>query len=300
MQTRRTFLTSALAASGLPVATLLKAEVSLGAGLLTTVSDGHLVLPESFVIGDVPVEEARALIEAAGYATDGLEAPCNLTLWQSGDRRVLFDAGSGQGFMPTAGQIIESLAALDLSPGDITDVIFTHGHPDHLWGVLDDFDEPLFAGARHFMGAGEHAHWSDPGLIDTLPEARKSFAAGAARRLELLGDRIALFGDGDSPVDGVTAVLTPGHTPGHMAFRITDGEESLLVVGDAIGNGHLALSRPEWPNPADEDPVLGAETRMALLADLAASGEAMVGFHLPQGGMGLIESADEGYGFAPL
>ena len=301
MQTRRTFITTALAAGGLPFATVLKAETTVGAGLLTTVSDGHLVLPESFVIGgELPLEEARELVRAAGFSPDGLEAPCNLTLWQSGDRRVLFDAGSGSGFMPTAGRIVDSLAALDLDPADITDVVFTHAHPDHFWGVLDDFDEPLFPNAAHFMGAEEHAYWGDPAIADALPEERKVFAAGALRRIEALGDAIKLFADGESPVPGVTATLTPGHTPGHMSFRIADGGESLFVIGDAVANGHLALSRPEWPNPADQDPDQAIATRTALLAALADSGEPLVGFHFPEGGMGRIEGAAEGYAFTPL
>jgi glyoxylase-like metal-dependent hydrolase (beta-lactamase superfamily II) len=301
---RRTFLGSGLAFASLASTALLPtravSEMSLGEARLRTVSDGNLILPESFVIGDLPEDEAVPIVKAAGYAPDNLEAPCNLALWEDGDARVLFDAGSGSGFMPSAGEIVGNLEALGLAPDDITHVIFTHGHPDHLWGALDDFDEPLFLNAQHYMGAEEHAYWSDPATLDTIGAARQSFAAGAARRLEVLGDGLTLAGAGDEILPGLSMVSLPGHTPGHMGARIVSGGESVLIVGDAIGNAHLALARPEWPSPADQDPDQGIATRISLLEDLAESGETMVGFHLPDGGIGRIEAAEAGYSFRAL
>ena len=61
-----------------------------------------------------------------------------------------------------------------------------------------------------------------------------------------------------------------------------------MIVGDAIGNGHLALERPDWPSGADQEPEKGIATRTELLAELAETGLLMVGFHLPSGGMGRI------------
>ncbi|MHA6346580.1 MBL fold metallo-hydrolase [Roseivivax sp. CAU 1761] len=303
MINRRSVLTGGLVAAGgtlvPPLARFAVAELALPSGRLTTVSDGHLVLPESFVLGDLPREEASALLAAAGLSADGLEAPCNLALWQSEAHVVLFDAGSGPGFMPSAGRIAESLAAIDLAPEDVTHVVFTHGHPDHLWGAVDDFDEPFFADARHYIGAAEAEYWTDPATIESLGAARQSFAAGALRRIEILGDGLTRIGGGDEIVPGLAALDLPGHTPGHMGLRLRAGDTSALIVGDAIGNGHLALLRPDWPSPADHDPEQGRATRTALLEELAASGETMVGFHLPEGGMGRITPAEEGYAFSP-
>lgn len=300
---RRRFLQTALAgapALALPwIPTKTVARVAIGGGSLTTVSDGYLALPRSFVLGELSPDEAVPVIEAAGYSMDDFRSPCNLAIWQKEDMTVLFDAGSGPDFMPTAGTLADSLDAAGLTAEDITHVLITHGHPDHIWGIIDDFDEPTFYNARHFMGAREHAYWSDPGTIDTIDAARQSFAAGAIRRLDIMGSDMALFGNGDEVVPGITAVSTPGHTPGHMAFRIADGNETALIVGDAIGNAHLALARPEWVSPADQDGQTGIATRMALLEDLSGSGERMVGFHLSDGGIGAIEAGPDGYVFSP-
>lgn len=295
---RRTFITAAGAstvAAGLPRLSI--AETIIGGGTLRTVSDGHLVLPQSFVLGDFPEAEARTIIEAAGYEVAGLNSPCNLALWENGENRVLFDVGAGPDFMPSAGKIMDSLDALGLSPDDITHVVFTHAHPDHLWGAVDDFDEPLFYNAIHMMGADEIAYWTAPETIDAIAPERQSFVAGARRRLDLLGAGIAPIGGGDEILPGITVIDTPGHTPGHLGFRIASGDGSALIVGDAIGNGHLALARPEWPSPADNDPALGMTTRMSLLEELASSNETLVGFHLPDGGIGTVAKDDAGYSF---
>ncbi|MGX9856372.1 MBL fold metallo-hydrolase [Limimaricola variabilis] len=272
-------------------------EMDLGDLRITTLSDGYLQLPESFLIGDLPRDEARAILDAAGVAAGGYEPPCNVTLLRSGEDVVLFDAGAGPGFMDSTGRLPDALAALDLSPGDVTHVVFTHGHPDHLWGAIDDFDEPLFANARHLMGRVERDYWLDPETPETIGAERQSFAAGAARRIELLQDMLETFEEGDEVLPGVLARASFGHTPGHMSFEIGGGRA--LIAGDSIGNAHLAFARPDWPMPADQDPELAARTRLALLQELAERGVPLIGFHLPDGGVGRVEKGDEGYSFVP-
>jgi glyoxylase-like metal-dependent hydrolase (beta-lactamase superfamily II) len=270
------------------------ARATVGSGTLITVSDGHLVLPVDFALGALPEADRPAAREIAGITGETIESPCNLTLFQNGDRTILFDAGSGANFMPSAGQILDSLEAAGVSPEDVTDVVFTHAHPDHIWGVLDDFDEPVFYEAVHHIGKDEADYWLNPATVDEIGEARASFAVGAKNRLEAIADGLNTFSDGDTVIPGIIARATYGHTPGHMSFLI---DEAALVVGDAIGNGHLALQRPGWASGADQDVEAGMATRAALLAELAETGMLMVGFHLPSGGMGRIEAAGEEYRF---
>jgi glyoxylase-like metal-dependent hydrolase (beta-lactamase superfamily II) len=122
---------------------------------------------------------------------------------------------------------------------------------------------------------------------------------GAQRRLEAVADLTGVFGDGETLLPGVTAVATPGHTPGHMSFRLDLGGTPVLVVGDAIVNHHLAFARPEWLSGSDQDPALAAETRSALLARLVQENLPLVGFHLPEGGLGRAEKAETGYRYVP-
>lgn len=301
--TRRRLLGSVIGAAALGSLPVRRAwaatEVATAGGRLFSLSDGHLVLPESFVLGGLPEDEARGLLAAAGLTGQDLEVPCNVTLWQGGGATVLFDTGAGSDFMPSAGRLLDALGAAGIDPSAVTDVVFTHGHPDHLWGVLDEFDEPLFAGARHLMGAEEHAYWLDPATADTIGTDRQMFAAGASRRLETLGDLVETFDDADEVLPGVVALATVGHTPGHMSFQIGEGAEGIMVVGDAIANAHIALARPSWELPSDQDPRTAAATRAVLLKTLATQGGLMIAYHFPQGGIGRIEAVAEGYAFTP-
>ncbi len=264
---------------------------------ITTLSDGNLVLPGDFFFGDLPEDELAAILARHDIPRDEVHPPCNLTLMQDGARNVLFDAGSGSGFMPSAGKMTGALDALGLSPDDITHIVFTHGHPDHLWGVLDDFDDPLFQNADYLLGQTEWEYWRDPRTVDTIGETRASFAVGAARRLDTIEERCSFFKAGEEVLPGVMAHATFGHTPGHMSFEIRSGNDAVMVVGDAIGNHHVAFERPDWASGSDQDADLGARTRQRLLDQLARDRIAMVGFHLPGGGLGRVERKDSAYRF---
>ena len=303
MISRRLFLMSAAAGTvlaGMPFRVWAGSSLDLGGGVrVDTLSDGHLVLPFDFSFAGLPRDELDPILQQAGVSGDMIQSPCNITLLRDGTNTVLFDAGSGPDFMPTAGKVAEALAALDLTPDDITHLLFTHAHPDHLWGVLDEFDEPLFPNAAHVMGRVEAEYWTDPSTFGSIREDRQSFVAGASRRIEALGDALALIEDGDSPLPGITARLTPGHTAGHMSFDIDADGQRVLVVGDAIANAHVAFARPGWDSPSDEDPALGAQTRLKLLAELADSGVPLIGFHLSDGGIGRAERDGDGFRFVP-
>ena len=300
MLTRRQILTTAaatLAAPRAPRRVWAASTMMLGGTQLDTLSDGNLVLPGDFILGGMPQEDLQAIVAKYGLPTDQLTPPCNVTLLRDGTNTVLFDVGAGPDFQPSAGKLAEALDAAGLTADDITHVLFTHGHPDHLWGLLDDFDEPAFPSAEYMIGRAEHAYWTDPSTVETIGEARTTFAVGAARRLEVLADTVRLLEDGEEPLPGITARLTPGHTPGHLAFEIA-GPTPAMVLGDCVGNHHVAFERPDWASGSDQDPEMAAATRTALLARLADEGHAIIGFHLPGGGIGRVEKADKGYRFS--
>ncbi len=282
---------------GAPRMTFAADQMTLGTATITTVSDGHLVLPKEFLLGNLPAAETAPILEKYAIIGDVMHPPCNVTLLQDGDRTVLFDAGSGSGFMPSAGDLVDTLDALGVAPDDVTDVVFTHGHPDHLWGVLDDFDDLVFANAGYMIGQREWDYWTDPDTVTTIGEERASFAVGAARRLAAIEDQVSFFTDGQEVLPGVMAHASFGHTPGHMSFEIRQGSDSVMIVGDAIGNGHIAFERPDWASGSDQDAEGGIKTRKRLLDQLAQDKMAMIGFHLPDGGLGRVERSGDSYRF---
>lgn len=274
-----------------------RATIELSGATVEALSDGFLTLPADFIFGPMPGDELATVLQPFGMDPGAALTPeCNVTLLRKDDMVVLFDAGAGATFQDSAGKIVDALEATGLAPEDITHVVFTHGHPDHLWGVLDDFDEPFFSGAQHLIGKAEWDYWMDPRTVETIDPGRTAFAVGAQRRLSLMEDAMTFFGDGEEILPGVAAHMTPGHSPGHMSFEIRSGNESVMVIGDAIGNHHVAFARPDWLSGSDQDQPLAASTRSALMDRLASEQMRFVGFHLP-GGVGRAERDGSSYRF---
>lgn len=296
MLNRRTFVNGIVALPLLPFSTY---ALPLGEAELTTVSDGSLILPGSSIFGPMPHQELAEFLNAKGIASESVTRECNLALYRDGTNTVLFDVGSGPDFAPSAGFLFESLDAAGVDPESVTHVVFTHAHPDHIWGLIDEFDEPVFSEASYLMGRIEWNYWWDPGTVETIGESRASFAVGARRRMEFIEDRVELFEDGEEILPGIAAVASHGHTPGHMSFEVRSGGDAALIVGDAIANHHVAFERPQWPSGLDQDAKTAVSSRLQLLDRLTADRMALVGFHLPSGGIGRAERTSDGYRFIP-
>ncbi len=289
----------ALTGSGIRPAFAAGNAFQLGDAEVQVFSDGNLTLPINFVLPEQSADEIKALLEPHGLSTEALTPDCNVTLFRSGDRLALFDIGSGANFQPTAGELLTNLEEAGVDPGDVTDVIFTHAHPDHLWGVLDEFDDPLFSEAQYWVPQGEWDYWRADDTMANMPEERKSFVAGAQSRFEAIEDQVEMIKPGMEVLPGVEAVDTSGHTPGHMSYMLHGGGESVLVLGDAITNSVISFEKPEWRSGSDQDREKGAQTRLALLDRLAADKSRIIGYHLPYPGFGMAERKGAAYRFAP-
>ncbi len=272
---------------------------TIGDGELVTVNDGTLSLPVSFAFPAAPQAELLGLLAEAGLPADVLAPDCNVTLLRRGDRLAIFDAGSGPNFVPTAGLLLEGLQEAGIDPTEVTDVIFTHAHPDHLWGIVDDFDELVFPNASYQIGQAEWDFWSSPEAFSQVPEDRQTFVVGAQNRFALIEDRISFINPGDEVLPGVEALDTAGHTPGHLSFLVHGDGESVLVAGDAVTNQPVTFAHPEWPSGSDQDRERAVKTRLALLDRLAAERSGIIGYHLPHPGMGAVERDGNAYRFVP-
>jgi glyoxylase-like metal-dependent hydrolase (beta-lactamase superfamily II) len=269
----------------------------VGSYRVTVLSDGVRSMPTSLLWPDVAEADLAAAFGQAA-APDAIETPNNVTLIEGGGRVILIDAGSGPNFDPATGRLEDALEAAGVAAEDVTDLVFTHGHPDHLWGALDDFEEfPRFPNARHLMTETEHAFWAGP-PPPGLPAFHEGMALGAQRVLGELGDLVERTPADFAVAPGVDLVPAAGHTPGHVAVRVEDDGESLLVIGDALTNAAISFPHPDWPVATDLDGDAAVATRLRLLEMLAEEDMPLVGFHLPWPGIGRVERRNGGYAFA--
>src|SRR5690606_3702710 len=100
-------------------------------------------------------------------------------------------------FTSSTGRLAEGLTEAGIDPAEVTDVVFTHAHPDHLWGLTDDFDELVFPEADYHIGQVEWDFWSSPDLVDRVAEDRQSFVVGAQARFAAMDGRVRFLKDGD-------------------------------------------------------------------------------------------------------
>lgn len=267
---------------------------------IMTLSDGHLRLPLSFIFPDVTQDELQSLIAGELVDEEYVEPGLNLTLLQSGERVVLFDVGSGPNFMPSAGKLADSMNNAGIAPEMITDVLFTHAHPDHLWGILDDFDEVIFPEATLHVPQKEFEFWMNDNTVNLMPDSRKAFAVGAKNRLEVMKEQVSLFEAGSELVAGIESFDTSGHTPGHTSYIIHGTGEPVVVLGDALTNHLVSFQKPMWKSGSDQDPDQGIKTRLRLLDKLAIEQIKMIGYHLPNDGVGLAEKSNSAYKFIEI
>jgi glyoxylase-like metal-dependent hydrolase (beta-lactamase superfamily II) len=301
--TRRTILQGAAASLALnslgPKPVWATTALEFGTMQVQTLSDGYLTLPGDLLFAPMPQDELATILTRHGVTPGAQQSDCNITLLRDGDRLVVFDTGSGPSFQQSAGKLADALDSAGVAPGDVTHVVFTHAHPDHLWGVLDDFDDPFFPKAKHMIGRAEWDYWINPNTVDTIDTGRTTMAVGAQRRLTMLQDAITLFDDGQEILPGVAARATYGHTPGHMSFELRSGHDSVMVLGDALTNSHVAFERPGWASGPDHDQAAAAATRTRLLDQVSADQMRLIGYHLPGGGMGRAERRGDSYRFIP-
>jgi glyoxylase-like metal-dependent hydrolase (beta-lactamase superfamily II) len=266
------------------------------------VSDGYFVLPTGFLVApEAPKSEREAVLKAGGQDGEQLQLANNITIVRKGSDVILVDAGTGPRFQPTAGKLAENLRAVGIQPAAITKVVLTHGHLDHLWGVLDADDSPIYPNAIYFVSAVEWNVWADPDVLQKLPvvfpkEQAASMTAGAKNHFSRIRDEVTMVRGGDEIVGGIRAIDTPGHTPGHISVEVA-GDGGLVIAGDALTHLLISFQYPSWRVPVDHDADSGITTRLRLLDQLATDKQRLISAHLPFPGSGFVERKDSAYRF---
>ena len=264
-------------------------------------SDGHFLLPTDFLLApDSPPADRDAVLKAAAPAGDQLQLPNNVAVIRSRSALILVDVGTGPRHQPTSGKLAENLKAAGIQPAAITMVVLTHGHPDHLWGLLDAGDNLIYPNATYVIAAREWDLWSDPNVLRTLPPALANdrIVSGATNHLARIKDKVKMVRGGDEITSGVRVLETRGHTPGHFSLEVAGGD-GLVIGGDALTHPVIAFQHPSWRVPVDHEADHGIATRRRLLDRLATDKVRLVGAHLPFPGTGFAERKDGAYRFVP-
>ena len=272
---------------------------TVGAAKLTVVSDGHFTSSARDIGVNATEDEIMAFMQAHFLDASSHYEHTNHVVIEIGDSKVLVDVGSGNRFVPTTGRMLENLAASGIGEDEITHVALTHAHPDHVWGIRDDFDEAIFPDAEYLIGATEFDWWMMDDRVNLVDAADQSMVVGAVNSLSAAEPQLTRVTDGHEIVPGVTMIATPGHTVGHMSLIVESEGHSLLITGDAIRDPYVSMERPDWYAQIDMDPETTVETRKKLLDMTAADRMAVLSYHFPFPGVGHVVSDGAAYRFIP-
>jgi glyoxylase-like metal-dependent hydrolase (beta-lactamase superfamily II) len=274
----------------------------LGDYQVTILHDGARTfpLPDQFVT-NVPKDQALAAAADAFFPTGKVTVPFNPTLINTGSKLVLIDTGNGPSTDGAVGQLFANLAAAGVKPGDIDTVVLSHLHPDHINGLRTASGELAFPTAEVIAPAPEWDFWmSDANMAQAATPIAKNYFANTRKILTGLQDRIGRYAWGKDVAPGITAIATPGHTPGHTSFAIASGSARMIVQSDVTNIPEFFLRNPDWHVAYDNDPDLAQQTRHKFY-DMAASEKMLVaGYHFAFPSAGHVEKDGAGYRLVPV
>ncbi|SUQ58144.1 N-acyl homoserine lactonase AiiB [Raoultella terrigena] len=261
---------------------------------VTALSDGNMSVSLGILSGIDPAD-ADERQRAAGVA-DPQALHINAYLIRGRERTILVDSGTG-GRNNAGGQLPARLRQLGIAPADVDTILLTHGHPDHIGGLLDADGEAVYKNARLYLHPREIAYWQDDVLMMRASERVQGNFALFRRTLAAYEERVNLL-TGDEVLPGIHPVWLPGHTPGHSGFRIDAGDKPLLIWGDIVHFPHIQSALPAVAVAFDADPAEAADTRRCILAQAAGEQWLIAGMHLTSAGFARLEAVDDGYRIA--
>ena len=254
----------------------------VGAFEVTTLLVGSRAVegPHGFFGSNVSAEEFAAASEAARIPADKAQFFFHPTLVNTGSELILFDTGFN------GAATAQAVEMAGYSADQVTHLVLTHMHGDHIGGLMTDGSE-TFANAAYVTGQVEFDYWS--GTDDD----------GFNGSVAPLAEKMSFLADGDSVTSGITAVGAFGHTPGHMTYMLESNGQQLLIFADLANHYVWSLAHPDWEFRFDIDKALAVESRRRVLGMLAADGVPFIGYHMPFPGVGYVQTRGDGFHYEP-
>jgi glyoxylase-like metal-dependent hydrolase (beta-lactamase superfamily II) len=235
--------------------------------------EGHLLMAVQAVLVEAP----------------GLNLVVDTCIGNDKPRRMTRGIGLKTGFL-------QRLAAAGWSRDDVTAVVCTHLHIDHIgWNTMQENGRwvPTFPRARYLMARREYEFWAqdredDEQIAAMGDSVQPLFDAGLVQLVEL-----------DHQLTPEVRLLpSPGHTPGHVCVAIESRGERAVITGDMMHHP-CQIARPELLARFDSDHAAALTTRQRLLADWADQPVLVVGTHFVAPAAGYIRADEATYRFEP-
>lgn len=279
----------------------------LGSFEITVVTDGKSRVPitDAFVT-NASKDEVKAALAALFMDTEIFYGPYNPIVVNTGANLAVIDTGNGEAAYQSTkglnGQLLINLAAAGIDAAAIDSVVISHFHGDHINGLLKADNTLAFPNAKIYVPAPEYRYWMSDDEMKRAASPRIDLLFKNVRRVmsgEVL-KRLSQYEWGAEIIPGITAVATPGQSPGHTSHIVASGNSKVFVHADVTHAPYLFVRNPGWHPFYDHDPVKSEETRRKVLDMLASSRMLVQGYHFPFPGVAHIEKTTTGYREIPV
>jgi len=231
--------------------------------------------------------------------------PYNPIAVNTGSKLVVIDTGTGEANFERSkgagGQFHGNLKAAGIDRNAVDVVLISHFHGDHINGLLAPDNKPAYPNAEILVPAAEWKYFMDDGEMSRAPAGRMQEVFKNLRRVfDALGRKVTPYEPGKEVVAGITAVATPGHTPGHNSHIVSSGSDKVYIQADVTHVPFLFARHPDWHAFYDQDGPMAEQTRRKVYDMLVADRMMVQGFHYPFPGIAYVEKAGDGYRENPL
>ena len=312
--TRRCLLTAgALGAAGLALPASAAAPMAkmqgpgayrykLGHYQLTALYDGIWYLPiDDKFVHNASAAQVNEALAAAFLAPRVLPISFTALLVNTGAKLILIDTGTAGQITDSAGVMLDNLKVAGVAPADIDTILISHFHPDHIDGIKTKDGVKVFRNAEIFVPEPEWAFWMDDanmGRYSGNAVVHKYFL-NARRIFSDIANEVHRFKPGAELAPGIESIAAYGHTPGHTAFAIHSGGQSILAMSDTVREPFLFVRHPQWQPSYDMDGPLAVKARTAMLDRAAADRMLVEAYHFPFPACGHIVKTASGFALEP-
>jgi glyoxylase-like metal-dependent hydrolase (beta-lactamase superfamily II) len=271
---------------------------------VTQIADGarSFPMPDNFVV-NATKEEALAAAEGAYMPKGMVTIPFNPMIVNTGSKLVAIDSGNGLGAFEATkgavGQMNANMRAAGIDPTAIDIVLISHFHGDHIGGLRTPDGKLTFPNAEIKVAAAEWAFWMNDENQAKANGFNKAQFGTPKKVFDGLADKVTKFEWDKEVAPGITAIGTPGHTPGHTSFVVASGSAKFLVQSDVTNIPALFLRNPDWHVLFDNDPNLAATTRHKFFDMAIADKLAIAGYHFSFPSVGHVEKDGSRYRLVP-
>ena len=256
----------------------------------TVISDGYGPIPVGPIFAMNVSEAELAPVLKANFMPPVIQVTNNILVVDTGRERILVDTGFGEKIGPPFGSfpgLEANLRRAGILSESIDLVVISHGHLDHIGGLVTKSGALAFPKAQFVFVDTEWNYWTGNRYesdvnSSPMPDPFKQATIGAAREnLPPVADRSRFVKQGGEIASGVHYVVAPGHSPSHASILFTSDKEQFMHMGDIAHNPVTSLQHPDWTPVFDYDPVQAIKSRKAILDRVATDGVMAMGYHFP-------------------